>query len=100
MMIGANNTSHIEECHNDKADHAPTWETYHKALDVEWKLLLQREVSIRHVSDRINMCDSLELLSKIFCVMLDNIVVPKNIQPFRATSPVYQEECSPNRHDD
>ena len=79
MVVWANNTSHVEECHNDEADYTPTREAYQEALDVKRKLLLPREIRVRLVSDRIDMCDTFELLAKIFSIMLYNIVIPKNV---------------------
>ena len=76
MVIRANNTSHVKECYNDDQDYEPAREAYHEALDVKWELLLPREMGVGHVCHWVDMRDTLELLAKIFCVMLDNIVVP------------------------
>ena len=84
----------VQEADNDPTAEHPTWEANQERLDVLDQALLPREVRIRQISDRVDARLTLELLSQVFCIVFDHVVVPQDVQSERQCRSFPRQECS------
>lgn len=100
MVVRPDDTCRVQEADNDEAADAPAWETDQETQQVLDEALLAREDGVGTVSHRVDAWDTHELLSQIFSVVFDHVVVPEDVESTAMSSPGDQEDSAPERHHD
>ena len=78
-MVRPNDSRCVKETDDYEAAEAPTREADEEAFEVFDETSIRWEVSVGAIRNRIDARHTFEFFSKIFSVILDNIVVPENI---------------------
>ena len=99
-MVGHDNTRCIQEGHDDPAADAPAREADGETKEILNKALSVREVSVGKICDRVDAGLTNEFFAEIFSIVLDDVVVPENVESARMTPPADKEDSAPQGHDD
>ena len=87
MVIWSYDTSSIEESYNDEATETPARETDNETPHIHLQLPTSWHECVWQISHWIDAWLTLELFTKIFSIILNNVVIPKNVQPSAMPSP-------------
>ena len=98
VVVGSDHSRGVEEAYDDEAADAPARETHQEAQHVLDKTLLSRVIGVRAVCHRVDAGHTLELFAQVFGIVLNNVVVPENVEAAAVSPPAYQENCAPQRH--
>ena len=80
-------TSSVEEADNDPAAEAPAREADCEGLQVAKQSLASWEIGIGPVRDGVDLELTLELLAKVLCIVLNDVVIPLNVKSAAVAAP-------------
>lgn len=95
MMVRSNHTRCIKEADNDPAAHNPAREANEEGLGIPNEKLISWEVGVRQICNWVDARFTFELLSQVFGVVLNDIIIPFDIKTPSMASPAHKENGSP-----
>ena len=99
-MVRADDTGCIEEAYNDQTTEAPAREANSEADEIFDGTLIGWVIGVRQVSDWVDAWFALEFFPQVFSIVLNDVVIPQNVESSAMSSPANQENSAPKRHKD